>query len=79
MYIVVIVDSYYPSVLHFNERIDAIEFYERNKKEGYVVHLAEVEVSHFDEESLPYIVEEGYEQSAEYFQRNLEKLDVEWY
>lgn len=79
MWIVVVVESYYPSVLHFKDRIEAIESYEKNKEQGYVTHLAKVETSHFEEESLPTLRGEEAEPAVEHFQNNAEKLDVEWY
>lgn len=80
MYIVVVVESYYPSVFHFTSKEEAVECYEKNKEEfGHVVHLAKVETSHFNEDNLPVEYGKEDEQTVEYFNKNVEKLDVEWY
>ena len=77
MWIVVVVDAFYPSVLHFNNKEEAVESYEKNKEQGYVTHLAETIMSHYEEESLPSRV--GESKSIGHFQKNVEELDVEWH
>jgi hypothetical protein len=42
MWLVVVVENYYPSVLHYDSEEEARESFERNKSEGYVTHIAKV-------------------------------------
>lgn len=42
MWIVVVVQSHYPSVFHFDEEGEARESYDQSKEYGHVVHLAKV-------------------------------------
>lgn len=64
MWIVVIVDEFYPSVYHFKEQEEAKHFYGKvnNMKRGHVVHLAKVKESCVDKEELD----------------ERQKMDVEW-
>lgn len=50
MWIVVVVDSYYPSVFHFDDEVEAKKAYEKYKNHRIVTHFAKVEDYCFDEE-----------------------------
>lgn len=79
MYIVVVVNQHYPSVLHFKDRSEAIEKYEEYKEQGYVIHLAQVETSHFNTEDFQFQNDElrNYKEDIDHIPANA--LDVEWY
>lgn len=45
MWIVVVLDYYYPSVFHFEEELAALDLYNEYKEYGFLVHLARIESS----------------------------------
>lgn len=67
MWIVVVVDNYYPSVFHFDNEEEARKSYEKERFMGHAVHLAEVKESKFDKEVY------------EFDESKPETIDVEWY
>ena len=67
MWIVVVVDHYYPSVFHFDNEDEAKESYEKERHMGFAVHLAKVEQSKFDKEVY------------DFDENKPETLDVEWH
>jgi len=69
MWIVVVVDNYYPSVFHFKDEEEARKSYEKERYMGHVVHLAEVKESKSNQDNI----------HNEFDENNIETLDVEWY
>lgn len=70
MWIVVVVEHYYPSVFHFDNKDEALTCYKKNKdsgRMGHAVHLAKVEESNYCKEIY------------EFDENKIEALDVEWY
>lgn len=67
MWIVVVLEHYYPSVFHFSNEKEAKECYERNKTCGFGAHLAWVQASHLDKTVY------------EFDENKIDTLDVEWY
>lgn len=67
MWIVVVVEPYYPSIFHFNNEAEARVCYEKNKNDGKVTHLAVPIKSNYNEELYEFDVNDP------------ETLDVEWY
>lgn len=69
MWIVVVIETYYPSVLHFENEDLAKEAYEKHKNKKAVVHMAEVKSTTFNEELAETDMKEKY----------LKTWNVEWY
>lgn len=69
LWIVVIVYTHYPSVLHFENEVEARKAYEKYKGEGFAVHLAKVHEHSVDEEHM-----------KEYGKKfkEISDLDVKW-
>jgi len=67
MWIVVVVEPYYPSVFHFENEDEALKCFNKNKDNGKVTHLAEVKKCQFNHDLY------------EFDEKNMESLDVEWY
>lgn len=78
MYIVVVVNQHYPSVLHFKDRLEAIEKYEEYKERGYVVHLAQVETSHFNTDDYQFEYDKLRDYKDDVENIPVEALDAEW-
>lgn len=49
MWIVVVVDQYYPSVMHYSDEEQAKESFNKNKSKGNVTHIAKVERYHVND------------------------------
>lgn len=71
MWIVVILDTFYPSIYHFDDEAQATSFYHRMKDNGYghAVHLSEVKTVTVTDEEKERKFDEG----------NVEALNVEWH
>lgn len=69
MWIVVIVEPYYPTVKHYDNEEDARKQYERYKGSGFVTHLAEVKEKEVNHEYMSSYARK-YEKPKD--------LDVEW-
>jgi hypothetical protein len=67
MWIVVVVEHYYPSVFHFDNKEEAFACYQRQVRYGHAVHLAKTVYSKYDKDIY------------EFDESNIESLDVEWY
>jgi uncharacterized protein (DUF2249 family) len=71
MWIVVIVNQHYPSVLHFHNEQEAKEQYNLYKENGFVVHLAKVHDYQFNEDDI--FDFEGINKD------NIKTWDIKWY
>lgn len=71
MWIVVVVDNFYPSVYHFDNKEDAIRSYNKERSMGHIIHLAEVKDSKVNEDNFSI--------DFDYGRNDIEALDVEWY
>lgn len=70
MWVVVVVEEYYPSVLHFDDEVEAKKAYEKYKGNQSIVHIAEVKDTAFYEESMK---DYGMDKDK------IKTWDVEWY
>lgn len=50
MWLVVVLDDYYPSVIHYDNEKEAMESFEKNKSRGYATHIVKVLETYINKE-----------------------------
>ncbi|MBX0320268.1 hypothetical protein [Shouchella clausii] len=74
MWIVVVVDQYYPSVFHFDNEEEAKTSYLKKRSMGYAVHLAKVTHTKLDIDEFERMIN-----FDELDGTHVESLDVNWH